>query len=546
MKNILAALLLFLAGLLSAQSVEGTWSGDLDVQGMKLLMVFKIKKTDAGYSTQAFSPMQTDKEIPGAITTYLPPKVNIKIASVSAEFTGTVLDDTMEGNFTQNGTSYPIVLSKKTDDEPIKNAVGYTLLGEREIPTQKLDDFLNYIEKNKQSIGSISIFRHGKEVYAKNFGNSQYPKANSTQLFQIGSVTKMMTAIMLMQQIEQGKLSLQDKLSKFYPQIPNASKITIQQMLNHTSGLGDYVGEKYEWLFKKKVGEKVILDKIKSTPVEFQPGENTRYSNSAYYLLSRILEKITKTPYHILLKKNIVQPLGLSHTFSVLDKPVGIKPALTLIDGQWVPMEDFEFRNVIGLGDVVSTPKDLNIFINGLFQNKLLKKESLEKMIPSKGPFGLGIMSIPFYSLRVYGHAGDTAGSHTILNYEPKDDLSIAMTINGENFPHNGLAIGIMSILYDVKNFKYPDFSIAEVSPIILERYVGKYSSAQLPIQIELKVKDRKLYAQATGQGEFLLEPKDETHFHFPKAGIKINMNPDLKGFTLNQGAQDYSFVRDK
>ena len=127
-----------------------------------------------------------------------------------------------------------------------------------------------------------------------------------------------------MQQVEKGKLNIADELSKYYPEVPNADKITLESMLNHTSGLGDYVGEHYHKLFKKPIGNKAILDTIKAQGVEFLPGEKTRYSNSGYYLLSRILEKVAKKPYNVLLKENITGKAGMKNTFSVLDHPTNV------------------------------------------------------------------------------------------------------------------------------------------------------------------------------------------------------------------------------
>lgn len=115
-----------------------------------------------------------------------------------------------------------------------------------------------------------------------------------------------------------------------------------------------------------------------------------------------------------------------------------------------------EFSNVIGVGDIVSTPKDLNTFLYNLSQHKILQKESLEQMKPnlvSDEEFGMGLMSIPFYEHISYGHAGDTYGTHTIVSYNEKDRLGFSFAYNGERFPHNDILIGILSIIYG-KDYK--------------------------------------------------------------------------------------------
>lgn len=156
-------------------------------------------------------------------------------------------------------------------------------------------------------------------------------------------------------------------------------------MLNHTSGLGDYVGEaKDNWLFGKSVGDKAIVAEIKKQGVSSEPGKKTRYSNSAYFLLSRILEKIHGKPYNIILKENIIEKAGMKHTFSVLDDPKNIFKSYKFTDGNWKEVPDFDFHNCIGLGDIVSTTEDMGIFMDALFNGRFIKKETLEMMIPGK------------------------------------------------------------------------------------------------------------------------------------------------------------------
>ncbi len=352
---------------------------------------------------------------------------------------------------------------------------------------------------------------------------------------------------MLMQQVEKGKLSLSDKLSKYYPQIPNSDKITIETLMNHTSGLDDYAGEHYQWLFKKEVGDKAIIDIIKAQGVDFQPGEKTRYSNSGYYLLSRILEKVTKKSYNILLKENITSKIGMKNTFSVLDNPGNIFKSYKNNNGKWTEVEDFNFRNCIGLGDITSTPYDLNLFINALFDNRFVKKETLEKMMPkpsSKMDFGLGIMPIPFYNQVSFGHGGDTAGSHSITSYNTKEDYSISMTINGEEYSHNDLAIAILNIIYN-EDFDYPKFELSDIKyDGKFKNLTGDYTSEDIPLGLKVFVKENQLFAQGKGQPEFPLECFSENKFRFETAGIEINFIPEKNEMQLLQNSKKYQFKK--
>jgi D-alanyl-D-alanine carboxypeptidase len=552
MKTKLLLVLILLAQTFYAQDLTGLWKGELDLGGMQLPLILNIKKEDNTYTSSAKSPKQGDKIITVDKTEFTNNELIFEMNQLNASYKGQYKTDHFEGTFTQNGRSFPLNLFRNMGDEKSNQKDGKVKdIGNREINTAKLDDFFNYLTQNKQAVGSISIFRKEKEIYKRDFGQDQLQnvKWDSNTRYQIGSISKLFTAVMLMQQVEKGKLNISDKLSKYYPDLLNADKITLESMLNHTSGLGDYVGENYQWLFKKPVGDKAILDTIKAQGVEFQPGEKTRYSNSGYYLLSRILEKVAKKPYNVLLKENITSVAGMKNTFSVLDNSKNVFKSYENEKGIWKEKEDFDFHNCIGLGDIVSTPNDLNVFINALFNDKFLKKETLDKMMPKpsgKMDFGLGIMPIPFYNQVSFGHGGDTAGSHSITAYSKKEDYSVSMVINGEEYPHNTLAIGILSLIYD-EDFEYPKFeNNNELTSYNgdFKKYIGDYTSPDISLDLKVFVNDEKLFAQGKGQPEFPLELVENDQFRFEKAGIKISFFPGKNKMQLQQNGITYNFTR--
>ena len=548
MKNKLFWVLILLAQTFYAQEITGSWQGELDFNGMKLPLVLNIKKVKDQYISTAKSPKQSDEDILVDKTEFVNNQLTFEIAMLNASYKGEFKTDHFEGNFVQRSFSVPLHLYKNTGEKTEKvSDLKLKDIGERAINVAKIDDFLNYIAKNKQGIGSISIFKEGKEIYQKNFGQDQLTNVqwDSKTGYQIGSVSKLFTAIMLMQLVEKGKLNLNDKLSKYYPDAPNANKITLKNVMNHTSGLGDYVGGNYHWLFDKPVGDKAILDSIKKHGVEFQPGEKTRYSNSGYYLLSRILEKITKKPFHILLKENITSKVNMHDTFSVLDHPKNIFKSYENNTGKWTEMQDFNFENCIGLGDITSTTHDMNLFINALFNNQFVKKETLEMMLPKEGKrFGLGVMPVPFYNKVSFGHGGDTAGTHSIVSYSPSEKYSVAIVINGEKMPHNNISIGVLSIIYD-QEYEYPKFAEAQKTTAKeLEKFIGEYSSKDIPLGLKIFVKDDTLFAQGTGQTAFPLDYIEKNEFSFEKADVKIVFNPEKNQLSMTQAGKTAVFDR--
>lgn len=544
MKTKLLLVLILLAQTFYAQEITGSWRGELDLGGMTLPLILDVKKENNTYLSTAKSPKQGNQIIPVDKTEFINNELTFEMKALNASFKGQYKSDHFEGIFNQNGHSFPLNLFKSNGEEKLsKKDEIIKDIGKREINTTKLDNYLNYITQNKQSIGSISIFRNGKEIYKKDFGQNQLPnvKWDTNTSYQIGSISKLFTAVMLMQQVEQGKLNITDKLSKYYPDAPNADRITIETLMNHTSGLGDYLGENYQWLFKNPVGDKAILDTIKAQGVEFQPGEKTRYSNSGYYLLSRILEKVTKKTYNVLLKENITSNAGMKNTFSVLDKPKNIFKSYENEAGKWKEKEDFDFHNCIGLGDIVSTPNDLNIFINTLFSGKFVKKETLDTMEPKRS-FGLGIMPIPFYNQVSFGHGGDTAGTHSITSYNKKEDYSVSIVINGENYPHNSLSIGVLNIIYD-QEFDYPKFDEPKkISEKELQKHEGNYYSKETKLDFKIFVKDENLFAQLTDQPSFPLEYVEGNTFKYDNAGVEIIFSPENKQLSLIQNGNTLVF----
>src|SRR5690606_21926652 len=174
---------------------------------------------------------------------------------------------------------------------------------------QKIDSLITTVEKENIDIGAVSIFKEGKEVYNRNFNHKVIDgnKAPKNLKYHIGSTTKMLTATMIFQLIEENKLKLNDILASYFPDIPNAENITIGHLLSHSSGLADYVVKQdtlYFWL-KEPVSEKEIFDEIKRQGTLFQPGDSVSYSNTGYYLLTKILEKEQGKKYKEILAENI-------------------------------------------------------------------------------------------------------------------------------------------------------------------------------------------------------------------------------------------------
>jgi CubicO group peptidase (beta-lactamase class C family) len=209
----------------------------------------------------------------------------------------------------------------------------------------KLDQFFDRLAEKNKAMGSLTIAKDGNVLYARVIGYSQINGTEKKQLtaanrFRIGSITKMFTAAMILQLVEEGKLKLTDTLDKFFPQIPNAQKITIAQILAHRSGIPNVRRDRDP---QRNVSttpitkDEMLALIVKGTP-DFEPDAKQSYSNSGYFLLGLILEKLSGKPYGEALKERITSKIGLKDTYTATGNiDVNKNEALTYsnLGGEW-------------------------------------------------------------------------------------------------------------------------------------------------------------------------------------------------------------------
>jgi D-alanyl-D-alanine carboxypeptidase len=423
---------------------------------------------------------------------------------------------------------------------------------------KKLDNYFSQLEENNKAMCGVAITKDGKLVYDNYIGFSSVEnKIKNSELtkFRIGSITKVFTAVMVFQLIEEGKLSLKTKLSEFYPGIPNSKKITISDMLSHRSGIHNFTSdEAYQQYMTSKKTKEEMLEIISKSKPDFQPGSKTEYSNSNYVLLGYIIEKITNSTYKQELKKRITSKLNLADTYygGKIDTKANEAASYKFQDGKWILQPETDMSIPHGAGAIVSTPKDLCVFIAALFNNKLVSEKSLKQMKEIKDGLGKGLIQFNFGDKIAYGHNGGIDGFVSILGYFPDEKIAASLIANGVDCSLNDIAIGVLSIYFNVP-FNIPDFTAREIKLDVkeLKNYEGLFSSKKIPLKITLSVKDDQLYGQATGQQSFPLTPFSKTEFRFEMAGIVIEFAKDNEGkvdyssFTLKQGGGEFPYTRE-
>jgi D-alanyl-D-alanine carboxypeptidase len=422
----------------------------------------------------------------------------------------------------------------------------------QEINKPKLDSLLNILAEKNKAMGSLAISKNGTVVYSKAIGysfisgNEKKPATVLTK-YRIGSISKMFTATMIFQLMEENKISLNTTLDTYFPTIPNAGKITIGNLLNHRSGIHNFTSDPdyTTWMTQPKSQDEMIAVIAKNQP-DFQSNEKTSYSNSNFVLLGYIIEKLTKQSYAKNLKDRITSKIGLANTSYGGKTDVNNNESYSYqFANGWAQLPETDMSIPGGAGAIVSTPTDLTQFIEALFSLKLVSNKSLVQMKTITDGLGMGMMRIPFYSRMAYGHNGAIDGFVSNVAWFPEDRIAVSYCTNGMVYPFNDILIGVLSICFN-RDYTIPTFKTIALKTEDLDQYLGVYASTQLPLKITVTKNGTVLTAQATGQSAFPLEASAKDMFKFDQAGVKMEFRPEKNEMTLKQNGGEYLFSKEK
>ena len=431
------------------------------------------------------------------------------------------------------------------------------VLSAQDFDKQKLDTYIDSLQKNNKASLAVAISKSNKPVYEGYAGflsDKNEKKIDSNTKFRIGSITKTFTAVIIFQLIEEGKITLDTKVDQFFPDVKNANKITVAHLLSHQSGIFNFTDAPlFMNLMVQKKSKDDLLEIIKDQDSVFEPGSQTSYSNSGYVLLGLIIEKATGKSYETHLKNRIIDKLGLKNTAygDKIEAEKNEATSLSFQNGKWnnFPLES-DMSIPFSAGAIVSTPNDLNQFTYALFNGKLVSDESITKMKEIKSGLGHGLIPVPFYGKTAYGHNGKIDNFESSAYHFKADDMSISVLANGLTIGFNDIMVGMLSIYFN-RDFDLPSFDQKpiELSAESLKKYAGLFSSDALPIQIVINAENGNITAQATGQAAFPLTPYSHREFRFDQAAIVILFGGtsdavDYTTFTLKQGGQQFTFKK--
>ena len=310
------------------------------------------------------------------------------------------------------------------------------------IRADEADDYVKAQMQQRHIPGAaVGVVRNGKVIKAEGYGLASVEfnvPATKETVFEIGSVTKQITAAAILLLIEEGKVSTDEKISKYLPTAPETWKnVTVRHLLTHTSGIKSYTGLSGYELTKRSKREEFIKA-IGAFPLEFEPGERYNYSNSGYNLLGFIIESASGKSYWDFVRERIFKPLGMNQTadrdpqFVIRNRATGYEWENNRLVGR-----DYDLTDVFSAGAIVSTIVDLAKWDAALRNESLLKKTSLEKMwtpfVLNDGkthPYGFGFNVADFRGHRLISHGGQTAGFAANISRFVDDGLTVIVLTN--------------------------------------------------------------------------------------------------------------------
>jgi CubicO group peptidase (beta-lactamase class C family) len=375
----------------------------------------------------------------------------------------------------------------------------------------------------------------------KGFGSAvlewNIPNTPATR-FRVGSLTKQFTAALVLLMQQDGKLNIDDPVSKYLPNAPQAwQTITLVNLLGHTSGIPDFTrfkdfgawGESYHtWQ------EECAF--FKDKPLDFETGTQYAYSNSNYVLLGGILEKVSGQKYVDLLRERLLTPLGMNDSGLDSDELIlpqraeGYKPG-----PKGLMVARSESMSVpFSAGAMYSTTGDLLKWERGLFGGKVLSSDSLKAMTtPGKGDYGLGVMLNNWDGVKVVDHGGSIEGFNTSLFYVPEKRICVVVlaNVNGPAADQMGrqlidVALG-KAVVLDSERRSLP------ISQTESARFVGVYDLTPA-FAITIVQAENGLSAQGTGQVALPLMydgvQNGHARFYVTQIGAEIEFVPDEHG----------------
>lgn len=405
---------------------------------------------------------------------------------------------------------------------------------------------------------TVIVTDGGETVYAGGRGladiEAQRPVTPQT-VFRLGSITKQFTAALILQLVDEGRISLDDPVSRFLPDFPQpGASATVAQLLNHTSGIQSYTGIR-GWMVEANTARPhstaEMIAVFRDLPSPSQPGERWDYNNSGYVLLGAIVEQVTGMPWHQALEQRIGRRLGLA----TIRYGVGESDIANMAQGYSGGPDGVRPANRIHMsvphaaGALVGSVEDLARWAAALHHGRVLSAGSYERMTATTTtladgttfPYGFGLFGAEVRGRRALEHGGDIFGFSTESIYFPEEDLFIAILANSDRPPAD-LGVALRRIAAMAHGDPYPEFRPVPVDAAALEPFFGVYTLPEGAGERRFYARDGKLYTLRSGGSELeVFAAGDSLFFYGPDSLTWFALTRDPAGnptMAMHQGGE--------
>lgn len=404
-----------------------------------------------------------------------------------------------------------------------------------------IDKEMNAVYKPDLPGAAVIVTRNGQIVFRKGYGLANLElnvPVKPEMVFRLCSVTKQFTAVAVMMLVEQGKLSLNDDINRFFPDYPTGGKkITVENLLTHTSGIKDYLNKVWPKRISQEFKPGELIELFKNDGLDFEPGTKADYSNSNYVLLGAIIEKLSGKDYGEFIEEQIFKPLGMKHSsYERVQKliPNRVSGYLTL-NGAYINAAYLSMSQLYAAGGLDSSVDDLALWDAAIADDKLIKHTSRERIFtPYKlpggeiSPYGSGWVISQFQGRTIASHGGGIPGFRAYVVRIPEDHVYVALLTNDETAETQpeyvarriaGIAIGKPII----------DAKIIKLDVTILDTYLGQYRAGE-DESLTVRRQGDRLFAQDPGNPEVELFPISEDTFIVKAFDARITFVKDDRG----------------
>lgn len=400
---------------------------------------------------------------------------------------------------------------------------------------EKLDQLISAYASLQEFRGTALVANKGQVILEKSYGTT----ADTATIYEIASITKTFTSAVVLKLAELGQLSLQDRLSKYYPEYPHGDSITIAELLNHTAGIYDYIHNQ-DFMFKQSYTpktEREMLALFEHQPLDFRPGTGWSYSNSGYLLLGYIIQKVTGMSYQQAVRKYIFTPLKMMHTgfaFNRLDSAGRAKGYYAKVGKDYsYPTPLVDSSVTFAAGSIYSTVGDLYKWHLGLQYNRIISAASQAAAYTSAPyhHYGYGWQIDSLYSKRIVSHSGGIFGFRSNFARIPEDDVCIVLLSNTETPTLDEMTRNIVALLYG-QSYHVPEKKkTVQLPEAILKTYAGTYVVKAQSLKLEVKVENGTLVVYPFHGPRSQMAASDETHFFIEdQQDFEVEFKKDASG----------------